>query len=123
MRSVPRAVATGLQSWRLDRRVGWDPVATALGTDSMIVSNSAMARGWESKSVEDQIGDAQAEKDARSKPFLSPAEREQQTRKQSLLLSRSQILSRLKLARNARYRAQLEAALAHVESQLQDITA
>ena len=68
-----------------------------------------MARGWESKSVEDQIGDAQAEKDARSKPFLSPAEREQQTRKQSLLLSRSQILSRLKIARNARYRAQLEA--------------
>jgi len=77
-----------------------------------------MARGWESKSVEDQIGDAQAEKDARSKRFLSPEEREQQTRKQSLLLSRSQILSRLKLARNARYRAQLEAALAHVDSQL-----
>jgi hypothetical protein len=86
----------------------------------MIVIDSAMARGWESKSVEDQIGDAQAEKEARSKPFLSPAEREQQTRKQSLLLSRSQILSRLKLARNARYRAQLEAALEHVEKQLQD---
>ena len=82
-----------------------------------------MARGWESKSVEDQIGDAQAEKDARSKPFLSAAEREQQSRKQSLLLSRSQILSRLKVAGNARYRAQLEAALAHVESQLRDITA
>ena len=82
-----------------------------------------MARGWESKSVEDQIGDAQAEKEARSKPFLSPAEREQQTRKQSLLLSRSQILSRLKVARKARYRAQLEAALKHVEAQLRDITA
>ena len=49
---------------------------------------------------------------------LSPEERELQTRRQSLLLSRSQILSRLKLARNARYRAQLEAALAHVDSQL-----
>ena len=82
-----------------------------------------MARGWESKSVEDQISDAQAEKDARSKPFLSPAEREQQTRKQSLLLSRSQILSRLKLARNARYRAQLEAALEHVDAQLREIKA
>jgi len=77
-----------------------------------------MARGWESKSVEDQIGDAQAEKDARSKPFLSPDERELQTRKQSLLLSRSQILNRLKLARNERYRAQLESAVAHVDSQL-----
>ena len=79
-----------------------------------------MARGWESKSVEDQIGDAQAEKDARSKPFLTPAEREQQTRKHSLLLSQSQILNRLKLTRNARYRAQLEAALKHVEMQLKD---
>ncbi len=79
-----------------------------------------MARGWESKSVEDQIGDAQAEKDARSKPFLSPEEREQQTRKQSLLLSRAQILSRMKLARQARYRAQLDAALAHVDAQLRE---
>jgi hypothetical protein len=80
-----------------------------------------MARGWESKSVEDQIGDAQARKDERSKPFLSPAEREQQTRKQSLLLSRSQILSRLKVAGNARYRGQLEAALKHVEMQLKEL--
>jgi hypothetical protein len=79
-----------------------------------------MARGWESKSVEDQISDAEAEKALRSKPFLSPAEHEQETRKQSLLLSRSQILSRIKLARNPRYRAQLEAALEHVEKQLRE---
>jgi hypothetical protein len=79
-----------------------------------------MARGWDSKSVEDQIGDAQAEKDARSKPFMSPDEREQQTRKQSLLLSRSQILGRLKVAQNARYRAQLQAALMHVETKLKE---
>jgi hypothetical protein len=79
-----------------------------------------MARGWESKSVEDQMSDAQAEKDARSKPFLSAEEREQKTRKQSLLLSRSQILSRLNSTSNARYRAQLEAALKHVETQLRE---
>jgi hypothetical protein len=79
-----------------------------------------MARGWESKSVEDQMSDAQAEKDARSKPFLSADERKQQTRKQSLLLSRSQIRSRLKATSNARYRAQLEAALKHVETQLSE---
>jgi hypothetical protein len=79
-----------------------------------------MARGWESKSVEDQIGDAQAEKDARSKPFMSPAEREQQTRKQSMLLSRSQILARLNVAQNVRYRAQLRVALKHVETQLKE---
>jgi hypothetical protein len=79
-----------------------------------------MARGWESKAVEDQMSDAEAEKAARSKPFLSPAEREHETLEQSLLLSRSQILGRIKLARNARYRAQLEAALAHIDSQLKE---
>lgn len=80
-----------------------------------------MARGWESKSVEDQISEAEAEKALRSKPFLSLAERELETRKQSLQLSRSQILGRIKQARNARYRAQLEAALDHVERQLREI--
>ena len=82
-----------------------------------------MARGWESKSVEDQMGAAQAaraERDARAEPRLSPQERERKVRRESLLLSRSQILSRLKVARNARYRAQLEVALEHVNAQLRD---
>ncbi|MEK6336173.1 MAG: hypothetical protein AABM67_14690 [Acidobacteriota bacterium] len=77
-----------------------------------------MARGWESKSVEDQIGDAQAEKEAQAKRQTSPREREEQGRRESLLLSRAQILGRLKLANNARYRAQLEAALKHIDAQL-----
>jgi len=80
-----------------------------------------MARGWESKSVEDQIGDAQAEKEAQAKRQTSPREREEQGRRESLLLSRAQILGRLKLTRNSRYRAQLEAALKHVEAQLQEV--
>lgn len=79
-----------------------------------------MARGWESKSVEDQIGDAQAEKEAQAKRQTSPREREQQGRRESLLLSRAQILSRLKLAQNPRYHAQLESALKHVEAQLRE---
>ena len=79
-----------------------------------------MARGWESKSVEDQMGAAQAAREARAEPHLSPQERERKERRESLLLSRSQILSRLKVARNARYRAQLEAALEHVNAQLRE---
>jgi hypothetical protein len=82
-----------------------------------------MARGWESKSVEDQIGAAEAakaEREARAKPPVPPQEREQGERRQSLLLSRSQILSRLKVAQNARYRAQLELALEHLDAQLRD---
>ncbi len=80
-----------------------------------------MARGWESKSVEDQISEAEAEKALRSKPVVSLAEREQETRRQSLLLSRSQILGRIKLARNPRYRAGLKAALEHIETQLREL--
>ena len=77
-----------------------------------------MARGWESKSVEDQMSAAEANRDAQSKPSLSTDERELHERKQSLLLSRSQVLSRLKVATNSRYRAQLESALAHLDAQL-----
>ncbi|HYR76869.1 MAG TPA: hypothetical protein VEM96_13600 [Pyrinomonadaceae bacterium] len=79
-----------------------------------------MARGWESKSVEEQIGAAEAERDAQAERQASPQQRQQGERRQSLLLSRAQILGRLKLARNERYRAQLESALKHVESQLKE---
>jgi hypothetical protein len=82
-----------------------------------------MARGWESKSVEDQMSAAeaaQADRDARAEPRLSPQERERKERRQSLLLSRSQVLSRLKLATNPRYRAQLELALEHLDEQLRE---
>jgi len=79
-----------------------------------------MARGWESKSVEDQIGEAEAERDAQAKRQTSPREREDQERRESLLLSRAQILGRLKLTSNERYRAQLESALKHIETQLSE---
>ncbi len=77
-----------------------------------------MARGWESKAVEDQIGEAQARKDERATRHLSLQERERQQRKQSLLLSRAQILNRV--TNNPRYRAQLQSALDHIEAQLQE---
>lgn len=82
-----------------------------------------MARGWESKSVEDQMAAAEAakaERQVRAKPQFSPHEREQNERRQSLVLSRSQILRRLKVAQNARYRTQLELALEHLEAQLRE---
>ena len=80
-----------------------------------------MARGWESKSVEDQIGAAEAAKEAQAKPHLSPQDRERETRRQSLLLSRAQIIGRLKGATNTRYRTQLEKTLQHLEEQLREM--
>jgi len=80
-----------------------------------------MARGWESKSVEDQIGAAEAEKELGAKPHLSTDEREQRQHRQSLLLSRSQIISRLQVVTNPRYRIQLEKALEHLNDQLREL--
>ncbi|RPJ86809.1 MAG: hypothetical protein EHM18_04320 [Acidobacteria bacterium] len=80
-----------------------------------------MARGWESKAVEDQIGSAEADKTARPKASSSQSAREKQARRDSLLLSKAEIVNRLKTARNERYRAQLEMALEHLEGKLREL--
>jgi hypothetical protein len=80
-----------------------------------------MARGWESKSVEDQIGSAEAERELQARYQLTAEQREASEQQQSLLLSRSLLRSRLKAARDARYRAQLQTALDEIESQLRDL--
>ena len=81
-----------------------------------------MALGWERKSVEDQICAAEAAKEARAKPHLSAEQRELKERKQSLLLSRAQILARLKSATNPKYRSQLQAALDHLDAELKSMS-
>lgn len=80
-----------------------------------------MARGWESKSVEDQVAEAEAAKEARAKPHLTDEQRAIETERQSLLLSRAQVMGRLKLAANPRYRAQLESALQDLEAKLDEL--
>jgi hypothetical protein len=80
-----------------------------------------MARGWESKSVEDQIDNAKADRDAQIEPRLTPQQRQQQELKQSLLLSRAQTLSRLEAATSERYRAQLQSTLDYLDAQLREL--
>jgi hypothetical protein len=80
-----------------------------------------MARGWESKSVEDQIGAAEAERELQARHQRTDEERAASEHQQSLLLSRSLLRSRLKAARDARYRAQLQTALNEIESQLREL--
>jgi len=80
-----------------------------------------MARGWESKSVEDQIGDAEAAKEDQAKHTLSQQGRILENQRQHLLLSRTQIMGRLKAATNPRYRTQLEAALQDLENKLREL--
>ena len=82
-----------------------------------------MARGWESKSVEDQIGAAEAERELQARHQLTAEQREAGEHQQSLLLSRSLLRSRLKAARDPRYRNQIQTALDEIESQLRDLNA
>ena len=77
-----------------------------------------MARGWDSKSVEDQQAAAEAEKQNRSKPALSVEERERQARREGLLLARAKLVNDLAAAADDRYRAMLEEAIAHLDRQI-----
>jgi len=77
-----------------------------------------MARGWESKSVEDQIRAAEEEKVARAKPPTTPAERERQARREGLLLTRTRVVNELEQAHDPRHRALLERTLAHIDVEL-----
>ena len=80
-----------------------------------------MARGWESKSVEDQMAQVESDRRDRAKVALTPAEMARQTQREGLLLSRSRTLASLQGACDARYRALLETTLAHVEAELKKL--
>jgi hypothetical protein len=80
-----------------------------------------MARGWESKSVEDQMDTAKADRDAQVKPRLSTEDRERDTRAQSLRLSRARIVGLMKSTRSERYRTQLQRTLEELDAQLQEL--
>ena len=77
-----------------------------------------MARGWESKSVEDQIGEAEAAKLSQREARGKAEDRERETRRRSLMLSRSRTKALLDRARNERYRVQLQRTLDHLDNEL-----
>jgi hypothetical protein len=78
-----------------------------------------VARGWESKSIEQQ------QEEARSAPPpkrpLTPEQREAESRKAGLELSRNRILAQMRAATNPRYQKTLEQALAAIEEQLNQL--
>ena len=76
-----------------------------------------MARGWESKSVEQQQEEASTPK-TRPMP-LTPAQAAEENRRRGLLLSRHHVVQQLEAASNPRHRQILEAALAELDRQLE----
>jgi hypothetical protein len=79
-----------------------------------------MARGWESKAVEDQI--SEAEERARRKPAaqaeLTPEEKERRERLDSLQLSRARILTQLEQATRPAHREMLQRTLRALEAEI-----
>lgn len=76
-----------------------------------------MARGWESKSVEQQ----QEEMAETRKTFRAPiseAEQERTRKREGLLLSRQHLTHQLRAATNSRHREMLEQAIAELDQQL-----
>jgi hypothetical protein len=77
-----------------------------------------MARGWDSKAIEDQQAAAEADKQNRSKPQLTADERERRARREGLLLARTKLVNDLASAADQRYRAMLERAIADLDREL-----
>jgi hypothetical protein len=80
-----------------------------------------MARGWESKSVEQQ--QEQLTSSASAQPLRKQLTSEQiveQQRRDGLQLSRQHIVQQLEVASNPQHRAMLEAALADLDAQLKN---
>lgn len=74
-----------------------------------------MARGWESKAVEDQQQQALAE---RSAVVGTPEDAERQAARASILLARSRALADLQLACAPAHRSMLEQAIRDLDARL-----
>ena len=77
-----------------------------------------MARGWESKSVEAQIDEAETLRSAATENAPAPEMLELIRKKETILLSRTRVVRDLNSAQNPRYKAQLNKALRDLDAQL-----
>jgi len=76
-----------------------------------------MARGWESKSVEQQQAEMLEQRKTIRTP-ISPDEQQRNRRRENLLLSRKRLTQQLQAADNTRHRQMLEQAIAELDRQL-----
>jgi hypothetical protein len=79
--------------------------------------NFTVARGWESKSVEEQQAQ-HAEPQGTSGRKMTPNELAKQHLRDGLVLSRKRIAHQLEGAESPRRRAMLESALSHLDAEI-----
>ena len=82
-----------------------------------------MARGWESKSVADQIEEGkQAQASSSSLSTVTSEDRERQSRLTSLKLSKARLLDQLDRAKHPAHRQVLLNGLRAVEKEIEEIS-
>ncbi|MEO6724557.1 MAG: hypothetical protein ABIU20_09385 [Blastocatellia bacterium] len=77
-----------------------------------------MARGWESKSVEDQVEENLRARQEAATVTHSPEAIELKQKRQTLLLQRSQLLEQMKNARSEAHRQMIERSLQAIDAEL-----
>ena len=77
-----------------------------------------MARGFESKSVQEQWQEAEAAQDARKKQKKSSEQIEHESKRDSLMMSRTRIARELVETKSPQRREQLKAALDFLDGEL-----
>lgn len=77
-----------------------------------------MARGWESKSVEEQKDLADSRQPQTTVGRLTPEQRQRLRERESLELARNRVLRELASTPHPRRRESLEAALRHLEEKI-----
>lgn len=79
-----------------------------------------MARGWESKSIEDQLEERERAKRETAVPVSTEAPEHRQ-RREALQLARSRLLEQINAARSGAYRAAVERSLQAIETELESL--
>lgn len=77
-----------------------------------------MARGWESKSVEDQLEERMRAKQEAAAPLQSPESIQLSQKRQTLQLHRSKLLEQFQNSRSEAHRQMLERSLQAIEAEL-----
>ena len=77
-----------------------------------------MARGWESKSVEDQIEEARRSQGAYESRVQTPEESARERKVESLKLERSRLTEQLKRARSETHQRMIQQSLEAIEEEI-----
>ena len=82
-----------------------------------------MARGWESKSVEDQIEEARRSQGVSEGRVQSPEAKERERKIESLKLERSRLTEQLNRARSETYQRMIRQSLEAIEEEIASLIA